>query len=140
MNVVSWNPFREFDQFFNLDRPVSGEPELTTRPAWVPPVDISETDTEFRIDIELPAVAADDVNVSVKDGVLVVSGERQSDRADESRSHRVERRYGAFRRSFRLPENADEERISAQAKDGVLYLTVAKREKELPRSIEVKVH
>lgn len=142
MSVVAWNPFREFETLLNPNRyvPVDREDELTARPAWSPLADISETDRAYRIDIELPAVAAEAVDVSVKDGVLVISGERKSEREEGDRSHRVERRYGAFRKSFRLPENANEDAISAEAKHGVLYLTIEKREKEQPRAIEVKVH
>jgi len=77
--------------------------------------------------------------VTVKDGVLVVSGERRYEKETEGKVHRVERRYGRFSRSFRLPENADEGRIEAAQKDGVLTLKVSKREEVKPRSIEVKV-
>jgi HSP20 family protein len=76
----------------------------------------------------------------VKDGVLTVTGERNFEKETDGKRHRVERQYGRFSRSFRLPENVDEEHISASSKEGVLYLVVSKREKEKPRTIEVKVH
>ncbi len=137
MNVVSFNPLREFDDFFNR---VSRYPsENQPRTDWSPPVDISESETDYRINVEIPAVAADDVNITVKDGVLSVSGERRDEKEDSHRSHRVERRYGRFTRTFKLPENADEESISASSKDGVLYVVVAKREKEIPRTIKIAV-
>ena len=149
MSIVHWNPWREFDRVraglaerelhSRLFTRVAGAPgESLARAEWLPPVDITETGNAYRIDVEIPAVAADDVNVSVKDGVLTVSGERKSQlESNEGRRHRVERRWGKFSRSFRLPENVDEDSIEARAADGVLYLTVAKKEKAQPRRIEV---
>ena len=138
MSIVRWNPWREFDDFFTN---VSAVPsEHIARSEWLPPVDISETETEYRIDVEIPAVARDDVAVSVKDGVLTVTGERKVEKDTDGKRHRVERQYGRFSRSFRLPENVDEDHIAASSRDGVLYLVVSKKEKEKPRTIEVKVH
>lgn len=132
MGIVHWDPWREFDRLFA--RPGEG----AARSEWLPPVDITETDKAYRIDMELPAVAAEDVNVAVKDGVLTVSGERKSEsESGAAKRHRVERRWGRFSRSFRLPENVDEDAIEARAKDGVLYLTVAKQDKAQPRKIAV---
>jgi HSP20 family protein len=138
MSIVRWNPWREFDDFFTNVAAVPSE--HIARSEWLPPVDISETETEYLIDVEIPAVARDDVAVSVKDGVLTVTGERKFEKETDGKRHRVERQYGRFSRSFRLPENVDEEHISASSKEGVLYLVVSKREKEKPRTIEVKVH
>jgi HSP20 family protein len=102
-------------------------------------VDITETEKEYRIDVEIPAVAVKDVDVSVKDGVLTVSGERNAEsESSEGRRHRVERRWGKFARSFRLPENVDPESIQANARNGVLYLVIAKQEQAGPRRIEVR--
>jgi len=141
MNIVKRTPVRDFDDLFNwlgdLSRGNWGESIASSD--WMPPVDIRETDHEYRIEVELPAVAAEDVKVTVKDGVLVVSGERRYEKETEGKVHRVERRYGRFSRSFRLPENADEGRIEASQKEGVLTLKVSKREEVKPRSIEVKV-
>ena len=144
MAIVRWNPAREMDEIFN--RYFSGDVgrsfwgENLASSDWVPSVDIRETNDEYRIDVELPAVAAEDVKVSVKDGVLAVTGERKyDDTSKDGKVHRVERRYGRFSRSFRLPEDADESRIDAKAKHGVLHLTLHKREQVKPRAIEVKV-
>ncbi len=138
MNVVSFNPLREFDDFFSR---VTRYPSVNhTRSEWLPPVDISETEVDYKINVEIPAVAADEVSVTVKDGVLTVSGERRSEKDDSHKQHRVERRYGRFIRTFKLPENADEESISASSRDGILYVVIAKSEKETARTIEVVVH
>ena len=138
MNLVSWSPFREFDDLFSRF-PISTGGNLA-RSEWLPPVDISETETAYTIEIEIPAVAREDVSVSVKDGVLSVTGERNVEKEKEGKRHRVERRFGRFARSFRLPENVDEENIAASSEGGVLSLVINKREVEGPRMIEVTVH
>ena len=145
MNLANWNPIREFDEFLN---PFGGRLASRTRAfegsGWLPPVDIAEGEDAYHIDVELPAVASDDIRVTVKDSVLTVSGERRrEDAADgraEGRRHRVERRFGKFSRSFRLPEDVDEDAIDASAKDGLLRLKVRKREQAAPRAIPVQVH
>ena len=141
MSIVRRVP-RDFDDLFSwlgdFNRNAVGEG--LGGADWTPAVDIRETDDDYRIDIELPAVAAEDVKVTVKDGVLEVTGERRFEKETKGKVHRVERRYGRFVRSFRLPENVDEQRIDASSKDGVLHLKLAKREEVKPRSIEVRVH
>ena len=139
MNVVRWSPFRELDNLMQaLDRPL---PQVR-RADWLPLVDIRETTAAYELDVEVPAVASEDLSVSVADGVLSVSGERKSQTLEDendSRIHRVERRYGRFVRNFQLPEDADEEAITASSRDGVLYLKIAKRPTKVPRTIEVSV-
>jgi HSP20 family protein len=141
MSIVRWNPSQEMDEFFNrfADLSRGGWGENLASSDWSPPVDIRETETDFQIDLELPAVKPEDVKVTVKDGVLAVTGERKYEKETKGKVHRVERRYGRFTRSFRLPETADESKIEASAKDGVLYLKVAKRAEVQPRAIEINV-
>lgn len=137
MNVVRWSPFRELDGLFQaLDRPNAP----VRRADWLPLVDIRETDKGYEIDVEVPAVAAEDLSVSIVDGVLTVSGERKvSEPAEEGRRlHRMERRYGRFVRNFQLPDDADHDAIGAESRDGVLYLTIGKRASAVAKSIEVK--
>ena len=125
MNVVRWRPFREFDGMFQgLERPQAP----TRRADWLPLVDIRETDHDYQIDVELPAVAAEDLSVSVSQQVLTVSGERKSRRetaADDGHVHRTERTYGKFLRSFTLPKDANPDAIGASSKEGVLYQELA---------------
>ena len=138
MNVVRWSPFRELDNLFQaLDRPTAP----VRRADWLPLVDIRESEGAYEIDVEVPAVASEDLSVSVADGVLTVSGERKvADRSEDegNRVHRVERRYGRFVRNFQLPDDADHEQIEAESRDGVLYLSIAKREASISRTINVK--
>lgn len=137
MSNVQWNAWREFDDLFT--RIASAPGEQLARSEWVPPVDITETEQAYELELDIPAVPADSVEVALKDGVLTVSGERKFDRERSGKRHRVERRYGKFARSFRLPEDIDEEAISASARDGVLYLSIVKKAKAQPRTIQVKV-
>ena len=138
MNVVRWSPFRELDNLFQaLDRPTAP----VRRADWLPLVDIRESEGAYEIDVEVPAVASEDLSVSVADGVLTVSGERKvAERSEDesNRVHRVERRYGRFVRNFQLPDDADHEQIDAESRDGVLYLRIAKREASISRTINVK--
>ena len=136
MNMVRWNPFREFEEMFGR---VPGFPNEAGNDNWFPAADISEDDKSFQIELEIPAVARENVEVSVSDGVLTINGERTMEEKSEGKRHRVERRYGKFTRSFRLPENADEENIQASSKDGVLHLVINKKEAEGPRVIDVRV-
>jgi HSP20 family protein len=147
MRVIKWEPFRDvddvFDRFFadafrRFPRQAAeGRPALD----WAPLADVSETEGEYLIKAELPEVRKEDVNVTVLDGVLTLSGERkQEKRADGEKLHRVERQYGAFVRRFALPENADEQAIRAESKDGVILIHVPKHKvvRPEPRQIQVQ--
>lgn len=151
MNTITrWNPFKEMDllqqrlsHLFNPEaipcRVGGCEPEASTSARWAPLVDISEDDKEYRIKAELPEVGKDDVKVTVESGVLSITGERRGGQEEkDKRYHRVERSYGAFTRSFRVPDDADDSRVSAEFKDGVLTVHLVKSEKAQPKSVEVK--
>ncbi|MEW5728527.1 MAG: Hsp20/alpha crystallin family protein [Pseudomonadota bacterium] len=108
-----------------------------------PGVDVKETDDRFEISAELPGMDEKDVNVSIRDGVLAISGEKKAERKEEKADyHLSERSYGSFTRAFRLPETADEEHVSAEFAKGVLTVTVPKRAgtKKEEKKIEVKTH
>jgi HSP20 family protein len=129
-------PMRMFEDMF-------GSPEefWGLRPwneGFVPAVDVSEDDEKIEIHAEVPGMTRDDIDVSVENGVLTVSGEKkEEERKEETNYHRVERSYGHFERRMRLPEGVDEENIDASYTDGVLSVTVPKTEKPAPRRIEV---
>ena len=147
-SIVKWDPIKELDEFQNRltsffsNSPLrhDAENEWLSTSTWAPLVDIAEDDKEYVIKAELPEVEKDQVKVSVNNGVLVISGERKFEKQEKDRKyHRVERSYGSFVRSFSLPEDADPSKTSAEFKNGVLHVRVAKNEKAQPRQIEVKV-
>ena len=144
MNLVQWDPFKEFDAFFDRSRRAGGGREgwrsLTAVNDWAPSVDIREDAEAYRVDLEIPSIDPKDVTVAVDDGVLTVTGERSfEDVVEGERVHRRERRYGKFSRSFRLPEDADHDAVSAKATNGVLSVTVSKSAKAAGRVIDVDV-
>jgi HSP20 family protein len=111
------------------------------RGAWMPAVDIRESKDAIEVKAELPGIDARDVDVSVQENMLTIRGERRREEVkDDETMHRVEREYGVFERSFTLPRSADAEKIAASYKDGVLSLTVPKREEARPKAIKVDVN
>ena len=137
MNLVRWTPFGDFE---HLVRALEQPRAPVRRADWLPLVDIRVTPESYHIDVEVPAVASEDLSVSVADSVLSVSGERRSTvTEDNNRAHRTERHYGRFERNFSLPDDADPEAITAESRDGVLYLSIAKRAAEVAKKIDVKV-
>jgi HSP20 family protein len=141
MNTLSiWNPIHEVDELFHnrLASVLGGEGLQSV--AWLPVVDIEETEQNYVIRVELPGLDKNKVKVVVENGVLTLSGERDLERKVEGKTfHRVERSHGIFSRSFTLPEDVDSESVVANFKDGLLEIHVAKHEKTLPKSIEVRV-
>lgn len=141
MNIVNWTPFRDmegfFDRYYNaLGRaPLAGnDAELRKKLEWRPSVDISETKQNYLIKVELPEVDKDDVDVSIDNGILTISGERHFESEEETETrHRIESMYGRFSRSFTLPNDVDEPGISAASKNGVLKVRLPKVE-EVPES------
>lgn len=145
MSLARWNPFREFEEFFNhyprLGKGLGGaSQELMTAADWAPAVDISETPQAYLIKAELAGVRREDIQVKVEGGQLLLSGERKFEKEEkDKKQHRVERFYGSFSRSFSLPDDADEAQIKAEYRDGVLHLTLPKRETATPRAREIAV-
>ena len=141
MNTLSiWNPIHEMDELFHnrLASVLGGERVQSV--AWSPVVDIEETELNYLIRAELPGLSKEKVKVTVEDGVLTLSGERDLERKVEGKTfHHIERSHGTFTRSFTLPENAEAESVSANYMDGLLEIRVAKSEEALPKSIEVRV-
>ena len=140
------DPFKElFDLQRNLSQFFEANYDQTAREdaplnAWTPAVDIFEDDNEFVIKLEVPEVNKEDIKVNLNENVLSISGERRFENEEKRDGyHRVERRYGQFFRSFTLPPNVNPEAINAQCKDGVLRLTLPKREEAKPKQIAVKV-
>lgn len=115
---------------------------LETRPstqAWAPAVDISERPDAYLVTVELPGVGIEDLEITFEDGLLTIQGERRfaHDSAEE-KVHRIERRYGAFRRSITLPRYVKADAIEASAQDGVLQILVPKAEEAHAKRIQVR--
>lgn len=106
---------------------------------WAPAVDIKEEPDRFIVTADVPGVQAADIDVTFENGVLSITGERKSEATEEKDGFkRVERAYGRFERRFSLPENIDDERIAAKGKDGVLEITLPKKESVKPKKISVQ--
>jgi HSP20 family protein len=106
---------------------------------FVPRLDISETDNRFEINVELPGMKKDQIDVSLDNNQLTVSGKREWKEEDKGKTyHRIETSYGEFKRSFRLPDNIDEESINAKYNNGVLNITINTSEAKVSKKISIK--
>ena len=107
--------------------------------SWVPAVDVQENDKEILLELELPGLKPENVEVTAENGVLTVRGEKKSERkeGEESRYHVVERTYGSFMRTFQLPQGIDEEQINAEFENGILMLHIPKAALPQPRKIQI---
>ena len=147
MPIVRWEPIRDllstqrgFDRLFREGfSPVFDETEVSTR-SWAPPVDIFETENDIVLKAELPGIDPKDVEVRVEDNTLYLKGERKYEKeVNDKNYHRVERSYGSFARSFSLPNSIDADKVKAEYKDGLLTLTMPKREEAKPKTIKIDV-
>ena len=127
---------REMSRLFDDLTPAPRENQESS--VWAPRADLSETDDAFLIALDLPGIRRDDLEITMDDGALKVSGERAMQHQDEAgQYHRIERAYGRFFRSFTFGPNADADNIEAHFDDGVLTIRVGKAEERKPRRIEV---
>jgi len=146
MAIVRWEPFRDllatqdrFNRLFNetFSRAFGDGGELT-QTGWLPAVDVYETDQNVVLKAEMPGVDPKNVEIRVEDGTLYLKGERKFEKdVKEESYHRVERSYGSFTRSFALPSSVDAEKATAEYKDGVLTLTLPKKEEAKPKTIKI---
>lgn len=107
---------------------------------WVPAVDIHETSKELRLDVELPGIREENVELEVENGMLSIRGQKTAERKEEDeegRYHLVERSYGSFFRSFQLPPGVDEKQIHADFDQGVLHVRIPKAALPQPRRIQI---
>lgn len=106
---------------------------------FVPSIDISESDDKFLITAELAGMNKDDIDISLENGRLTISGERNFKHEEEGKTfHRVETKYGSFNRSFQLPDNVDEDSVEASYENGLLNITIDKAEDKVKKQIEIK--
>ncbi len=149
--ITRWEPLREmatltdrmnrlFDEVWGRPLRRGGDDDSAMIGAWAPAVDVLETKDGLQLTAELPGIDPKNVEVTVENGVLSLRGERSFEKAAEGETyHRVERVYGTFERSFTLPTSVDPDKIKAQFKNGLLTLTIPKREEAKPKPIKIQV-
>jgi HSP20 family protein len=144
--IVRWDPFRDLvsiqDELNRLfGRTFAGVEPIrpTAAGAWMPPMDVYETEDDIVATVELPGIDPKDVEVAVEDSTLTISGTRElSSEVAEENFYRIERRYGSFSRAITLPQTADTGKVEAAFDKGVLTVEVPKVEKAKPKRIEIK--
>src|SRR5512132_1780323 len=148
--MTRWDPFQDLrnaqDEMAQISPMLAhalglhGQPQGSDRAtAWAPALDISERKDAYLVTVELPGVEADDLDITLEDGLLTIQGERHfAHDSSEQQFHRVERRHGAFRRSITLPAQVQAEQIEASFENGVLQIVVPKMEEAKPKRIQVR--
>ena len=143
MTLVKWNPTRslmtDFDRIFDsMFSP--GWPRLSAGQSWMLAVDMNETEKEFFLSADMPGLDKNDVSVDIHDGVITIKGERAIDNEKSTDGYRIrERQLGSFNRSFRLPDNVNEDKVAAKFKNGVLTVTLPKTKEILPEGRQIKI-
>lgn len=149
MNMTVWDPFREMESLLGRYSQATGRGLLSddtdASPGlaeWSPTVDIEESDKSYLIKADIPGVDKKDIDVSLVDGVLSITGEKhtETETGKGTKRHRTERFCGSFARRFTLPDAIEADKVDAHYKDGVLSLMIPKAEEAKPKSIEIKVH
>jgi HSP20 family protein len=125
------NLSREMTRFFN------NEPYAGSTSGWLPPVDIWETEQQMQVICEVPGLGKDDIELTMANNVLTISGEKKSDEDKGYNWHRVERQYGRFTRSFTLPRDVNASKIEARYENGLLYITLPKVAEAIPHKIVI---
>lgn len=126
---------RIFEPFARL----AGDDEDLVSGAWVPAVDVAETQEKILVRAEVPGVRQEDIAIEFENGLLTLKGERKLEKTEGTTWHRVERVYGNFSRTFTLPRTVDPERIAASYRDGILEIEVPKKEEAKPKHIRIAV-
>lgn len=124
--------FNDFvDEFFNTGSNYGNG-------SFTPSVDVAETETQFEIEAQLPGLKKEEIKIELENGRLTISGERiLKNEEKEKNYHRLETHYGSFSRSFYLPDSIDEESVEAKYNDGILSITINKKEEKVKKSIQI---
>jgi len=137
--AITNDPFQGFRFFEDAVTRLMNEPR-TGRP-WSPAVDIIETEDALTLKADLPDVKTEDVDIRVENGTLTLRGSRKFEKDEKVKGyHRIERSYGDFVRSFALPPSVENDKVSAEYKNGVLTITLPKKEAAKPRQIKVAIN
>ena len=142
MRLKVWEPFRSFKPFYgDFERGFNESGAASDERSWRPNVDVYETDGSYVLKADLPGMKKEDIKIDVNDNTLTFTGEKKLEEKTEKDNYvRVERSYGSFTRSFTLSDNVDHENIKASYKDGVLEITLAKKEEAKPKEINVEIN
>src|SRR6478752_7949552 len=134
--ITRIDPFRELASFFENWAP-TGKDQLASG-TFVPPVDVYEDEQTLILKLEIPGVNEEDLNVSLENNTLTIQGERKFEKEEkEENFHRIERRFGSFARTFRLPNPVDTEKVEANYEKGILKIALAKRAENKPKQIKI---
>jgi HSP20 family protein len=139
--LVRWEPFRDIAALQSeMSRFMNGllEGNGRTNQAWVPALDVWETEDEIVYALDLPGIPEDKISVELDDGALTISAERErTEEQSDERFYRFERRFGTFSRTFSVPQGVSESDVSADYKDGVLEVHMKKPEQPKPKRIQI---
>lgn len=128
----------EVNQLFESVFPASANEDEFSSAVWAPRMDVKETDDRYHLSLDLPGVSKDDISITVKDNRMIIRGERQEEnRSEDENVVSMERSFGQFFRTLRLPESANKEEIAATFDDGVLSIDLPKTEKSTPTNISI---
>jgi len=145
MSIIKYDPFRELrslqddmNRLFTSSLPRDFSREELASGGWSPSVDIYENENEIVLEAELPGMKREDFELSIENNIITLKGKREFEKKEEGDNyHRVERAYGTFTRSFSLPRSVSAEETKADFKNGVLRVSLPKREEARARRIEV---
>ncbi len=130
----------EMDRLFDSFYGIAPAKEESGGSVWAPAVDVCEDENSFFIAAELPGIDRESIDLEVENNVLSIKGERKLEKKEEGESyHFVERSYGSFYRRFSLPKNVDTEGIGAEYKDGVLKISIPKKDEIKPKKVEIRL-
>lgn len=125
-----------FDRFFR-----GGDlSEMSIAGTWLPPIDLSETPDKITVKAEIPGLDPKEIDISIQGDTLIIKGDKKEEKEEKGKNYyRMERRYGSFSRSVDLPTSVDTSKVTAECKNGVLEITMQKKEEVKPKQISVKV-
>ena len=140
MTIVKWNPqrnlFNDIDSWFDMAMPSF---EANRYSSWSPSFDISESNIEYKITVDLPGIDKNDISIDVSDDSLLISGERQREESNKINCGYEKNRYGEFKKSFFLSDNCIQDKICANMKNGVLEISIPKTKELVKTSKKIKI-
>jgi len=148
MNILTkYNPVTEIESLQSRMNSLFGRPlvrgmgdDFLSTKEWILPVDVREDEKEYVITAELPGLKKEDLKITLKDGALKITGERKMEKEEKGvKYHRIERSYGAFERSFVVPEGAQSDKVEAEFHDGLLKVHLPKGKEARPKALEIAI-